>query len=143
MHHAGAGHRNAGAGTAGEIAVGLRRIGRALLVAHAEIGNAFLLRRRRYRGDRKPDDPEQVIDALLLQAAREKRSAIDFAHGFPPYGRLNLSREIMHPSPGGERAMASDVRYSLPERPRRDGREGTAGGPRPGIHVEAPEMRFL
>ena len=55
----------------------------ALLVAHAEIGDAFLLRRRGDRGDRKPDDPEQMIDALPLQASRDQGSAIDLAHGFP------------------------------------------------------------
>ena len=83
VHHAGAGHDDAGAGAAGEIAVGLRRVGGALLVAHAEIGDAFLLRGRGDRGDRKPDDPEQVIDALLFEAPRDQGSAVDFAHVFP------------------------------------------------------------
>ena len=83
MHHAGAGDDDAGAGTAGEIAVGRRRVGGALLVAHAEIGDAFLLRGRGDRGDRKADDPEQVIDALLFEAPCDQGSAVDFAHGFP------------------------------------------------------------
>ncbi len=48
MHHAGAGD-DGGAGTAGETAVGRRRVGGALLVAHAEVGDAFLLRGRRDR----------------------------------------------------------------------------------------------
>jgi hypothetical protein len=39
-----------------------------LLVAHAHIGNAFLLRGCGDRGDRNPDNPEQVIDALLFEA---------------------------------------------------------------------------
>ena len=83
VHHAWAGHDEAGAGAAGEIAVGLRRVGGALLVAHAEISDAFLLRGHGDRGDWKPDDPEQVIDALLFEAPRDQGSAIDFAHGFP------------------------------------------------------------
>ena len=82
VHHAGAGHDDAGAGAAGQIAVGLRRVGGGLLVAHADIGNAFLLRGCGDRGDRKPDDPEQVIDALLLEAPRYQGSAVDFAHAF-------------------------------------------------------------
>ena len=62
------------------IAVGLRRVGGGLLVAHADIGNAFLLRGGSDRGDRKPDDPEQVIDALLLEAPCYQGSAVDFTH---------------------------------------------------------------
>src|SRR5262245_50004096 len=80
VHHAGAGHDDAGAGTAGQIAVGLRRVGGGLLVAHADIGNAFLLRGCGDRGDRKTDDPEQVIDTLLFEAPRYQGSAIEFAH---------------------------------------------------------------
>ena len=91
VHHAWAGNGEAGAGAAGEIAVGPCRVGGALLVAHAEIGDAFLLRRRGDRGDGKPDDPEQVIDALLLEAPRDQGSAIDLAHGFSPRDRLNFS----------------------------------------------------
>src|SRR5205823_14225729 len=82
VHHAGAGHDDAGAGAAGQIAVGLRRVGGGLLVAHADIGNAFLLRGCGDRGDRKPDDPEQVIDALLFEAPRYQGRAVDFAHAF-------------------------------------------------------------
>src|SRR5262249_11473910 len=70
------------AGAAGQIAVGLRRVGGGLLVAHADIGNAFLLRGRSNRGDRKPDDPEQVVNALLFEAPRNQGSAVDFAHAF-------------------------------------------------------------
>src|SRR5262249_20755514 len=83
VHHAGAGHNDAGAGAAGQIAVGLRRVGGGLLVAHADIGNAFLLRGCGNRGDRKPDDPEQVIDALLFEAPGYQGRAVDFAHAFP------------------------------------------------------------
>src|SRR5262249_604351 len=82
VHHAGAGHNDAGAGAAGQIAVGLRRVGGGLLVAHADIGNPFLLRGCGDRGDRKPDDPEQVIDALLFEAPRYQGRAVDFAHAF-------------------------------------------------------------
>jgi hypothetical protein len=66
----------------GEIAVGLRRVGGGLLVAHADIGNAFLLRGCRDRGDRKPDNPEQVIDALLFEAPPDQGRAVDFTHAF-------------------------------------------------------------
>ena len=82
VHDARAGHRDAGAGAAGQIAVGPGRVGGGLLVAHADVGDAFLLRRRGDRADRKPDDPEQVIDALLLEAPRDQGSAVDFAHCF-------------------------------------------------------------
>src|SRR5215831_2425957 len=44
VHHAWAGHDDAGAGATGQIAVGLRRVGGGLLVAHADKGNALLLR---------------------------------------------------------------------------------------------------
>src|SRR5258707_7872031 len=54
VHHAWAGHDEAGAGAAGEIAVGLLRVGGALLVAHAEIGDAFLRRGHGDRGGRNP-----------------------------------------------------------------------------------------
>ena len=82
MHDAGAGHNHAGARAPGQIAVGLRRVGGGLLVAHADIGNAFLLRGCGNRGDRKPDDPEQVIDALLFEAPRYQGRPVDFAHAF-------------------------------------------------------------
>ena len=82
MHHAGAGHNDADAGALGQIAVRLRRVGGGLLVAHADIGNSFLLRGCGNRGDGKPDDPEQVIDALLFQAFRYQGRPVDFAHAF-------------------------------------------------------------
>ena len=66
MHHPRSGHDDARAWAAGQIAIGLRRVGGGLLVAHADISNAFLLRGCGDRGDRKPHDPEQVIDALLF-----------------------------------------------------------------------------
>ena len=83
VHHAGAGHGEADAGATGHIAVGLGRVGRGLLVAHADVVDAFLLRGRGDRADRKPDDPEHMIDALLLEAPRDQGSAIDFTHVFP------------------------------------------------------------
>jgi hypothetical protein len=86
VHDAGAGHDDAGAGAALQIAIGLRRIGRGLLVAHADIGDAFLLRGRGDRADRKPDDPEQMVDALLFEAPCHQGGAVDFAHAFPPVG---------------------------------------------------------
>src|SRR5262245_28132960 len=90
VHHARPGNDDAGAGPAGQIAVGLRRVGGGLLVAHADIGDAFLLRSRGNRGNRKPNDPEQVIDALLFEAPREQGSAVDFAHAFLLTERLQL-----------------------------------------------------
>jgi hypothetical protein len=65
-----------------------------LLVAHADIGNAFLLRGCGDWGDRKPDDPEQVIDALLFEAPRYQGSAVDFAHALLLVTDFN--REITH-----------------------------------------------
>ena len=78
----GAGHDDAGAGPAGQIAVGPGRVGGGLLVAHADIGDAFLLRGGGDRADGKPDDAEQVIDALLFEAPRDQGGAVDFAHLF-------------------------------------------------------------
>src|SRR6516162_3062876 len=80
VHHAWAGHDDAGAGAASQIAVGLCRVGGGLLVAHADIGNAFLLRGCGDRGDWKADDPEKVIDALLFEAPRYQGRTVDFAH---------------------------------------------------------------
>jgi hypothetical protein len=94
MHHARTGHGKAGAGAAGEIAIGARGVGRTLLVAHAEIGDAFFLRRHGNRGDRKSNDPEQVVDALLFQAARKQGRAIDLAHGFPSRFYLSLTARL-------------------------------------------------
>ena len=65
-----------------------------MLVAHADIGNAFLLRGCGDRGDRKPDDPEQVIDALPFEAPRYQGSAIDFAHALLLV--TDFSRGITH-----------------------------------------------
>ena len=83
VHHARAGHGDAGPGTTGHVAVGLGCVRGGLLVAHADVVDAFLLRGGGDCGDRKPDDPEQVIDALLLEAPRDQGSAIDLAHRFP------------------------------------------------------------
>ena len=82
VHDAWAGHRDARAGPARQIAVGPGRVGGGLLVAHADIGDAFFLRRCGDRADRKADNPEQVIDALLLEAPGHQCSAVDFAHTF-------------------------------------------------------------
>ena len=87
-----AGHRDARAGPARQIAVGPGRVGGGLLVAHADVGDAFFLRRCCDRADRKPDNPEQVIDALLLEAPRHQGSAVDFTHLFPPRDWHDFSR---------------------------------------------------
>ena len=84
MDHAWTGYGDARAGAPSQIAVSLRRVGGGLLVAHTDIGDAFLLGGRGDRGDRKPDDPKQVINALLLEAPRDQGSAVHLTHAFPP-----------------------------------------------------------
>src|SRR5207245_10313666 len=64
VHHAWAGHDDAGAWAAGQIAVGLRRVGGGLLIAHAAIGNDFLLRCCGDRRARHSDDAEPLAAAL-------------------------------------------------------------------------------
>ena len=125
VHHAGAGHDDAGAGPAGQIAVGLRRVGGGLLVAHADIGDAFLLRGRGDRADRKPDDPEQVIDALLFEAPRYQGSAVDFAHAFLLTERLALRDYALMAGPG--KGVGHQKRLFAPRTPpRRRGRRMAA-----------------
>jgi len=82
VHHARAGHGDDGAGAPGQVAVGLRRIGGGLLIAHADIGDAFFLRGGGDGGNWKPDHAEKVIDALLLETPRYQGSAVDFTHCF-------------------------------------------------------------
>ena len=81
---AGAGHDDARAGAAGQEADGAGGIGCRLLVAHADIGQAHLLRRLGDRPDGEPDDAEHVFYALLLQAFRQQVCASDFSHFFLP-----------------------------------------------------------
>ena len=97
VHDPRAGDDDAGAGAARQIAVGLRGIGGGLLVAHADIGHTFFLRGRGDRADRKPDDPEQVIDPLLLEAPRDHRGAVDLSH---------VSLRLVRPRPTAARAAA-------------------------------------
>ncbi len=87
MDDAGTGDREAGARTAGQVADRLRCIGGCLLVAHAVISDPDLLRSRGDRLHRKADDPEHVINALLLQAPRHQRGAINLTHtSLPSHG---------------------------------------------------------
>ena len=67
VHDAGARHDEAGAGTPGQIANGLRGIRGGLLVAHPDIGDSFLLRGGGDRAHRKPDDPEHVWTPCRLR----------------------------------------------------------------------------
>src|SRR5262249_62023646 len=60
----------------------LRSVGGVLRFAHAEVGDAILWRGDSDRGNRKSDDPEEVIDALLFDAPRHQCSAVNFAHSF-------------------------------------------------------------
>ena len=34
--------------------------------------------------DGKPDDAKEVVYALLFEAPRDQRGAVDFSHAFPP-----------------------------------------------------------
>src|SRR5262249_57568491 len=62
------------------VGVGGGGVGGGMVVGNADIGNAFLLCGCGDRGDRKPNYPEQVIDALLFEAPRYQGCAVDFAH---------------------------------------------------------------
>ena len=77
---AGTGHDDARAGPAGQIADGAGGIGRGLLVAHADIGEADLLRCLGERPDREPDHAEHVFHALFLEAFRQQVGAFDLSH---------------------------------------------------------------
>ena len=81
---AGAGHDDARARPAGQEADGAGRIGRGLLVTHADIGQADLLRRLGDWPDREADDAEHVFDALLFEALRQQIGAFDFSHILSP-----------------------------------------------------------
>src|SRR6185312_7920446 len=63
-----------------QVAGSLRGVGSRLLIPHADISDTDLLRRLGDRPHRETDDPEHVLDALLLQALRHQRRAIDLAH---------------------------------------------------------------
>ena len=77
------GDREARARPPGQVAGGLRGIGRRLLVAHADIFYADLLRRLRDRLHRKADDAEHVFDAVLLEFARHDLRAGRSTHLYP------------------------------------------------------------
>ena len=67
-------------GPAGQIADGAGGIGRGLLVAHADIGKAGLLRCLGERTDREPDHAEHELHALFLEAFRQQVGAFDLSH---------------------------------------------------------------
>ena len=79
---AGTGHHDARAGAAGQIADGAGGIGRGLLVAHADIGQAGLLRCLGERTHREPDHAEHELHALFLEAFRQQVGAFDLSHGY-------------------------------------------------------------
>src|SRR6185312_14786889 len=81
------GDRDARARTAGQKADRARGIRCRLLVAHADIGQAHLLRRVGDWADGKPDDAEHVLYALLLEALRQQVGALDFSHNLLPSGK--------------------------------------------------------
>ena len=84
VDHAGAGHRQAGLRATGEVAGGVRGVAGRLLVAHADVGDAGLLRFGGNALHRKADDAEHVVDALLLETARHQLCAVDSSHGSSP-----------------------------------------------------------
>ena len=84
MHHAGARDGQAGAGASGHIADGLSRIGGGLLVPHAHILDADLLRGGGDGLHRETNDPEHMLHALLLQTARHQLRARNLTHVSTP-----------------------------------------------------------
>src|SRR4029453_10574974 len=60
-----------------QIPAGLGGIRGGLLVAQPGVGDPFLLRGRRDRAHREPDDPEHELDALPLEGFRYEGSAVD------------------------------------------------------------------
>ncbi len=121
-----AGHRDARARTAGQKADRARGIRRRLLVAHADIGDAVLLRGLGQRSDREPDDPEHVFDALLLKAFRQKVRAGDFCHIFLPKDRQvrfdKSTRQRLRYTypPEGETPIAAGAMHGVKSVPRPD-----------------------
>src|SRR5215204_967466 len=77
VNHTWPGDDSATLRTAGEVAGGLSSVGCRLLVAHAYVGNPLTLRPRRKDRNREAHHPEDKIDALLLQRARQQGRAID------------------------------------------------------------------
>ena len=77
---AGTGHDDARARAAGQVADGAGGIGRGLLVAHADIGQADFLRCLGERTHREPDHAEHELHALFLEAFRQQVGAFDLSH---------------------------------------------------------------
>ena len=80
VRHAGAGHHETRPDAALHVRNGLRRVARRLLMAGADVADAFARRRRGDAGDGNADHAEQFIHALLLQAPGHKPRAIDLSH---------------------------------------------------------------
>ena len=80
VRHAGAGHHETGADAALEVRNGLRRVARRLLVASADVADAFARCRGGNSGNGNADHAEQFIYALLLQAPGDKPRAIYLSH---------------------------------------------------------------
>ena len=81
MDHPGARDRDARARSSGEVADGAGGVARRLLVAEAEVVDAFLLDRRRHAVDRIADDAERVLDALRLERLGDDGAAADLGGG--------------------------------------------------------------
>ena len=84
MDDARAGHDDTRARPAGQVADGAGGVGRGLLVAHANIGEADLLGGFGDGADGETDDAEHVFYALLLEAFRQQVGAFDFCHSVSP-----------------------------------------------------------
>jgi hypothetical protein len=66
--------------TPGQISDCAGRVAGRLLVAKAQIADALALRRDGDRDDREADDPEHVLDTLLLEAAGDDAGPADLCH---------------------------------------------------------------
>ena len=73
-------HGNTGARATCHVTIRLRRVGCGLLVAHADIVDAFLLCRCCNGSDRKANNAEKMVNTLLFQASCHQGRAINFAH---------------------------------------------------------------
>ena len=77
--------RQARARPPGQVADRARGVARRLLVVEAEVADPLPLGRRRDARDRESHHAEHVVDALLLETARDDGRAVDFCHLVTPW----------------------------------------------------------
>ncbi len=148
VNDAGAGHDDAGAGAAGQIAIGLRGVRGGLLVAHADIGDTFLLCRCRDRADGKSDNPEQVVDTLLFEASGDQGGAVDLSHvSLPCVGGRRPMRETP-PGPVIQEVCRIEITHlwrcgERLIRSAHDGRGGFACRAAPDLGHPRPTFRYI